>query len=148
VSEWSQGLSRTQNMNWGFLLSTTFPKNGLLLRLITYKFHLRVLSPVRGPMTTLDCVLLKDNNHTLVAKLGPEINSRACLCVLQGPRHITKYWFSIQYLVMWRNSLILTTCKFVKIYSFSLGYLELWIHFSRTCSCAEGTGSAVKLSNW
>jgi len=29
---------------------------------------------------------LKDNNRAPVARLGPEINSRACLCVLQGPR--------------------------------------------------------------
>jgi len=34
-------------------------------------------------MTTLDCILLNDNNRALVAKLGPEINSGACLCVLQ-----------------------------------------------------------------
>jgi ethanolamine utilization cobalamin adenosyltransferase len=33
-------------------------------------------------MTTLDSVLLKDNNRALVAKSGPEINFRACLCVL------------------------------------------------------------------
>jgi len=50
-------------------------------------------------MTTLDCVLLNDNNLALVAKLGPEINSRACLCVLQGPRHITKCWLCIQHLI-------------------------------------------------
>jgi hypothetical protein len=29
---------------------------------------------------------LKDNNRALVARLGPEINSQACLCVLQGPQ--------------------------------------------------------------
>ena len=60
-----------------------------------YKCRPRVLCPVRRPMTTLDCVLLKDNNHVLVAKSGPEINSRACLCVLQGPRHIIKRWLFI-----------------------------------------------------
>jgi len=47
-------------------------------------------------MTTLDCVLLKDNNRALVAKLGPEISSGACLCVVQGPRSITKCWLFIQ----------------------------------------------------
>ena len=36
-------------------------------------------------------VLLKDNNRALVARLGPEINSRACLCVLQGPRILYLY---------------------------------------------------------
>ena len=39
---------------------------------------------------------IKDNNHALVAKLGPAFNSRACLFVLQGPRHISKFWLSIQ----------------------------------------------------
>jgi hypothetical protein len=31
-------------------------------------------------VTTLDCVLLKDNNRALVAISGPEINARTCLC--------------------------------------------------------------------
>jgi hypothetical protein len=47
-------------------------------------------------MTTLDCVILKYNKGALIAKLGPEINSRPCLCVLQGPRHTIKCWLSIQ----------------------------------------------------
>jgi hypothetical protein len=68
----------------------------LLLSPITYKCLLKMLCPVRRPITNLDCVLLKDNNRTLVARLGPEINSGSCLCVLQGPRHNTKCWFSIQ----------------------------------------------------
>ena len=69
---------------------------GLLLSPITYKCRLRVLCPVRRPMTTLDYVLLNDNNHALVAKFSLEINSRACLRVLQGPCHITKCWLYIQ----------------------------------------------------
>ena len=72
---------------------------GLLLSPITYKCPLRVLCPVRRPMTILDCGLLKDNNRAFVAKSGPEICSWACLCVLQGPRHITKCWLSIQRLI-------------------------------------------------
>ena len=55
-----------------------------------------MLCPVRRPVTTLDCVLLKDNNWALVARSGPEINSQACLYVLPGPRHNTKCWFSTQ----------------------------------------------------
>ena len=39
---------------------------------------------------------LKDSNRAPVARLGPEINSRACLCVLQGPRHNARCWFFIQ----------------------------------------------------
>jgi hypothetical protein len=57
----------------------------LLLSPIVHKCLLKVLCPVRRPITTLDCVLLKGNNRALVARSGPEINSRACLCVLQGP---------------------------------------------------------------
>ena len=75
---------------WGY------SKPKLLLSPITYKYLLKVLCPVSRPITTLDCFLLKDNNRALVARLGPEINSQACLCVLQVPRHNTKCWFSIQ----------------------------------------------------
>ena len=57
---------------------------------------LKVLCPVSRPITTLDCVLLKDNNRALVARSGPKINSWACLCVLQGPRHNTRCWSSNQ----------------------------------------------------
>jgi hypothetical protein len=81
-----------------------FLQMGLSLSPITYKCHLRVLCPVRRPMTILDCVLLKDNNHAIVAKSGLEINSRACLCVLQGPCHITKCWLSIQRLIFFLYS--------------------------------------------
>jgi len=79
---------------------------GLSLSPITYKCRLRVLCPVRRPMTTLDCVLLKDNNRVLVGKSGPEIKSQACLCVLQGPRHITKYWLSNQHLIFFLCSVL------------------------------------------
>jgi hypothetical protein len=73
-----------------------FLQVGLLLSPITYKCLLKALCPIRRPITTLDCVLLKDNNQALVASLGPEINSPACLCVLQGPHHNTKCWLSSQ----------------------------------------------------
>jgi hypothetical protein len=64
-----------------------------LLSPVTYKCLLKVLWPIRRPETTLCCILLKDNNRAFVARLGPEINSRACLCVLQGPRYNTKCRF-------------------------------------------------------
>ena len=96
MSEWIQDLTLTQNVDWGFLLSTTFSTSGVITKPITYKCLLKVLCPVRRPITTLDCVLLKDNNRALVARSGPQINSRACLCVLQGPHHNTRCWFSIQ----------------------------------------------------
>ena len=71
----------------------------LLLSPIIYKCLLKVLCPVSRPRTTLDCVLLKGNNQALVARSGPEINSRACLCVLQGPCHNTGCWFSIRWFI-------------------------------------------------
>jgi len=40
-----------------------FLQVGLLLSPITYKCLLKVLCPARRPVTTLDCVLLKDNNR-------------------------------------------------------------------------------------
>jgi len=73
-----------------------FLQVGLLLDPIIYKCLLKVLRPVSRPVTTIDCVLLKDNNRALVARSGPEINSRACVCVLQGPHHNARCWFSIQ----------------------------------------------------
>jgi hypothetical protein len=50
------------------------------------KCLLKVLWPVSRPITILDCVLLKDNNRTSIAGSGPEINSRACLCVEHGSK--------------------------------------------------------------
>jgi hypothetical protein len=55
-----------------------------------------VLCPVSRPITTQDCVLLKDYSRAPIAGSGPEINSRACLCALQGPRHNARCCLSIQ----------------------------------------------------
>jgi len=38
---------------------------------IIYRCLLKVLCPVSRPITTLDCVLLKDNNRDPVARSGP-----------------------------------------------------------------------------
>jgi len=56
----------------------------LLLSPIIHKSFLKVLCPVRRPITTLDCVLLKENNRVLISRLGPEINSLACLCTTRN----------------------------------------------------------------
>jgi len=72
---------------------------GLLLNPITYRCILR-LCPVRRPVMTLDFVLLKESNRTFVARLGPEINFRACLWLLQGPHYIAKFWLSTQCLIL------------------------------------------------
>jgi len=72
-----------------------FLQVGLLLSPIIYRCLLKVLCPVSTPVTVLGCVLLKDNSRALVARSGPEINSLACLCVLQGPRYNARCRFSI-----------------------------------------------------
>ena len=69
---------------------------GLLLSPITCSCLLRVFCLVRRPITALVCVLVTDNNRASVARLGPEINSRACLCVLQGYCHNARCCFFIQ----------------------------------------------------
>ena len=95
MSEWSQ-VSHAHKIWTGVSsLVPHFLQMGLSLRSITYKCRLRALCPVRRSMTILDCALLKDNNRALLAKSGLEINSWACLCVLQGQRHIIKCSFSI-----------------------------------------------------
>jgi len=53
---------------------------------------LRVLCPVRRPVTALDYVLLKNRNLALAPRQGPEINSQACLWVLPRPHHERLWW--------------------------------------------------------
>ena len=43
---------------------------------------------------------MQDSNRTFVSGLGRVINFRACLWVLQGPRHIAKCWLSTQHLIL------------------------------------------------
>ena len=52
----------------------------LLLSPITYECLLKVLCPVRKPITTLDYVLLKDSNRALVTRLGSNQFSSLALC--------------------------------------------------------------------
>jgi len=73
-----------------------FLQIGLLPSPIICKCLLKMLCPVSWPITILDCVLLKDNNRALVTRSGPEINSRACLFVLQGTQQNTRCCVSIQ----------------------------------------------------
>jgi hypothetical protein len=49
---------------------------------LRWRCLLRVLCPVRRPVTALDRVLLEDRNLALAPRQGPEINSWACLWVL------------------------------------------------------------------
>jgi hypothetical protein len=70
--------------------------NGLSDSPIRWRCLLRVLCPVRRPVTALDCVLLKDRNLTLSPSQGPEINSRVYLWVLPRPHHHIQCWLTNQ----------------------------------------------------
>ena len=77
----------------------------LLFNPIIYRCLPKVLCPVSRPITTLDCVLLKDSYQAPVARLWPDINSQACLCVLQGSCHNARCCFSIRHFIF-----LLTFC--------------------------------------
>jgi hypothetical protein len=55
-----------------------FLQMGSLRNPIICKCLLKVLCPVSRPITTLDCVLLKDNSQAPIVRSGPKINSQAC----------------------------------------------------------------------
>ena len=76
-----------------------FLQMGSLHSPIICKCLLKVLCPVSRPVTTLDCVLLKDNSWAPVARSGPEISSQAFLCILQWPRHNARCSFCIQHFI-------------------------------------------------
>jgi hypothetical protein len=69
---------------------------------VRWKCVLRVLCPVRMPVTALDSVLLKDRNLALAPRQGPEISFRACLWVSPRPRHHTQCWLTNQSLILLR----------------------------------------------
>jgi len=76
-----------------------FLQVGLLLSPITCRCLLKVLCPVSRPITSMDCVILKGNNQAPVTRLGPEINSPACLCVPQGSHHSARCCLSLQHFI-------------------------------------------------
>jgi hypothetical protein len=74
--------------------------NGLSDSPIRWWCLLRVLCPVRKPVTALDCTLLRGRNLALAPRQGPEICSRACLWVSPRPRHHTQCWLANQRLIL------------------------------------------------
>jgi len=52
--------------------------NGLSDSPIRWKCLLRVLCPVKRPVTALDCILLKDRSLDLTPRHSPRISSRDC----------------------------------------------------------------------
>jgi len=79
--------------------------NGLSHSPIRWRYLVRVLWPVRRPVTALNCVLLKDRNLALAPRQGPEINSRACLWMSPRPCHHTQCWLTNQRLILLISSL-------------------------------------------
>jgi hypothetical protein len=61
---------------WTEVSSSSSPRllhSGLSVSPVRWRCLRRVLCPVRSPVTTLDCDLLKDKNLTLVPRQGPDI---------------------------------------------------------------------------
>jgi hypothetical protein len=69
--------------------------SGLSVRPISWRCLLRVLCPVRKPVTALDCILLKDTNLALAHKQGPEISSQVCLWALSIIAHSKRTGYHI-----------------------------------------------------
>jgi hypothetical protein len=93
--------SHSQRM-WAEVSSLTphLLHNGLSDSPSRWRCLLKVLWPVSKPVTALDWVLLKDKNQALAPRQGPEIISRACLCVSERPLHLTLCWFTNQRLCL------------------------------------------------
>jgi hypothetical protein len=87
---------------WGEVSSSAphLPHSGLSSSPSRWKCLLRVLCPVRKPLTALDCVVLKDRNLALAPRQGPEISSRACLWVSPRPHRHTQCWLTNQRLIL------------------------------------------------
>jgi hypothetical protein len=81
-------------------VSSSVPRllqGGSLLNPITCRCLLGVLCPVSRQITTLACVLLKDNSRAPMARLGPEISSRVYKPVWHIPllsvQWINSWWW-------------------------------------------------------
>jgi len=99
----SQGMSAEFSSSAPHLLHS-----GLSDSPIRWRCLLRVLCPVKRPVTALDCVLLKDRNLDLALRQGPEISSRACVWVSSRPRHHTPCRLTNRRLILLRISCLET----------------------------------------
>lgn len=73
--------------------------NGLSISTIMYMCLLRVLCQLRRPVTTLDCILLKDSSLVLVVGLQPNISFWVGLWVLVKLCHIAICWLSVHHFI-------------------------------------------------
>jgi len=99
-------VSHSQRM-WAKVSSSAphLQHSGLSESPIRWRCLLRILHPVRRPVTALDCVLLKDRNLALAPRQGPEISSLACLGVSPRSCHLAQCWLTNQ-----RLSLLHISC--------------------------------------
>ena len=73
------------------------------------KMSPQVICPVRRPVTTLDCILLKDRRLAWTPRQGPKINSQASLWVSPKPRQHAQCQLSNQHLILLRLSCLETS---------------------------------------
>ena len=94
---------------WAEVLSSAphLLHSGLSDSSIRWRYLLRVVCPVRRPVTAQEWVLLKDRNLALTSSQGPEISSRACLWVSPRPRVYQLHSATFQKRVFW----IVTTAR-------------------------------------
>jgi hypothetical protein len=84
--------------------SPHFLYSGSSVSPIRWRCLCRVLCPVSSPVTTLDYVLLKDGDLTLVPRQGPEINSWACRWALPRFCLLLRCWFPCHQLILFLSS--------------------------------------------
>jgi hypothetical protein len=77
-----------------------FHHSGLSVNLIIWRCLRSVLCPVSSPVTTQNCILLKDRILTLVTRQGPEINFRACRWEFPRSCQIVRCPFPSQRLIL------------------------------------------------
>jgi hypothetical protein len=143
MSEWGQDLAhRTWTED-----SPSVPHSlqvGLLLNPITYSCLVMVLCPVGRPVTTLDCVLVKDSNWAFAAGLGCKINflawHTAVTCALFTVKCSAVFGtvLLLVHCLQWSVLLCLAQCpysycclnKFLKLKLFQfLWMVKQWFHY-------------------
>lgn len=80
--------SFTQKGGCAFFLSAALHTHKTVSRDIFWRCYFQL----KGPVTALDCILLKENNLVLAARVGPKISFLACLWVLVRSLHRVMYW--------------------------------------------------------
>ena len=72
------------------------------------RYLLRILCPVRRPVTAVDCDLLKESNLAMAPRQGPRISSETCLWVSSRPCHHIHCWLTNHCLILLRMSCLET----------------------------------------